>query len=411
MQEGELEIKTVFISYCHKDTTEEWIIKLVTKLGEHGINCVVDIYDLKLGQDLNYFMEQIEKVDKVLILLGKTYKEKADSREGGVGAETQIISNDVYKDVKQTKFIPAVIEKDENGEAYLPYYLKSRLYVDFSNDELFNENFSKVIKQIKELPIKSKPEILKKNKYSWFPILFSLTVLTIMGVSNLKIIKFLTDGYKYLVPSSRSLLYGMLQGINTSSFFEEDDKRDIENNSEFINQYVFGEYKSLIMEENITTVSQPTDVSFYISEDEQKKGNYIRVLQYWMDYDFSDIQMDQMDYFLDMYESILISLCERYNNVEMKLGNKSSSDCWEFLDDKGVFINIPCCSRNLDYRNTLVYEYSDGVIIEKCLYFGEDYIIVVIWSSSEQSYEDMFNTKKFNILSNCFNSFKQIYKN
>ncbi len=163
MQEGELEIKTVFISYCHKDTTEEWIIRLVTKLGEHGINCVVDIYDLKLGQDLNYFMEQIEKVDKVLILLGKTYKEKADSREGGVGAETQIISNDVYKDVKQTKFIPAVIEKDENGEAYLPYYLKSRLYVDFSNDELFNENFSKVIKQIKELPIKSKPEILKKK--------------------------------------------------------------------------------------------------------------------------------------------------------------------------------------------------------------------------------------------------------
>ena len=121
--------------------------------------------------------------------------------------------------------------------------------------------------------------------------------------------------------------------------------------------------------------------------------------------------MDQMDYFLDMYESILISLCERYNNVEMKLGNKSSSDCWDFLDDKGVFINIPCCSRNLDYRNTLVYEYSDGVIIEKCLYFGEDYIIVVIWSSSEQSYEDMFNTKNFNILSNCFNSFKQIYKN
>ena len=39
----------------------------------------------------------ILKVDKVLMLLGKAYKEKADDREGGVGAETQIISGNVLK--------------------------------------------------------------------------------------------------------------------------------------------------------------------------------------------------------------------------------------------------------------------------------------------------------------------------
>lgn len=53
--------KTVFISYCHKDVTEEWIDKLVMALGQYGINSIVDIYDLQLGQDLNYFMEQIKK--------------------------------------------------------------------------------------------------------------------------------------------------------------------------------------------------------------------------------------------------------------------------------------------------------------------------------------------------------------
>lgn len=165
MQERTLEKKTVFISYCHKDTIEDWIIKLVTKLGEYGINCIVDIYDLKLGQDINYFMEKMKRADKVLILSGKTYKEKADSREGGVGIETQIISNDVYNDVGQTKFIPIVIEKDENEKAYLPYYLESRLYADFSNDKLFARNIQEVVKQIYGLPKKEKPQVKKGNKY------------------------------------------------------------------------------------------------------------------------------------------------------------------------------------------------------------------------------------------------------
>lgn len=154
-----MENKTVFISYCHKDTTEDWIVKLVTKLGEHGINCIVDIYDLQLGQDLNYFMEKMKDADKVLILSGKTYKEKADNREGGVGTETQIISNEVYNDVEQTKFIPIVISKNEEGNAYLPYYLETRLYTDFSDDNLFSKNFEEVVKQIFDLPKKEKPHV------------------------------------------------------------------------------------------------------------------------------------------------------------------------------------------------------------------------------------------------------------
>jgi len=160
-----MEKKTVFISYCHKDTTAEWIDKLATVLGENGIEAIADIYDLKLGQDLNYFMEQIKKVDEVLILLGKTYKEKANDRNGGVGAETQIISKDVYNDVEQTKFIPIVIAKDKDGNPYLPYYLESRFYTDFSTDDLFDKNIGVVINQIKDLPNKIKPSVVNlRNK-------------------------------------------------------------------------------------------------------------------------------------------------------------------------------------------------------------------------------------------------------
>ncbi|RKI81364.1 TIR domain-containing protein [bacterium 0.1xD8-71] len=160
MENITLEKKNVFVSYCHKDVTEEWIDKLATSLGQYGINCIVDIYDLQLGQDLNYFMEQIKKVDKVLILLGKEYKERANDRKAGVGTETQIISNDVYNDVEQTKFIPIVVNKDENEEAYLPYYLESRLYTDFSNDDLFAEKLNELIRQIHKLPKRVKPPVL-----------------------------------------------------------------------------------------------------------------------------------------------------------------------------------------------------------------------------------------------------------
>ena len=170
-----MENKTVFISYCHKDTTTEWIEKLATVLGKNGIEVIVDIYDLKLGQDLNYFMEQIKKVDKVLILLGKNYKEKANIRNGGVGKETQIISPDVYNDVEQTKFIPMVIAKDEDGKPYLPYYLESRLYTDFSSDDLFDKNIGAVINQIKDLPNIIKPPVVNppKKKKTYRKICFN----------------------------------------------------------------------------------------------------------------------------------------------------------------------------------------------------------------------------------------------
>ena len=157
-----LKEKKVFISYCHKDVTEKWIQKLATALAKNGIECIVDIYDLQLGQDVNYFMEQMKRADKVLILSGREYKEKADNREGGVGTETQIISNDVYNNVKQTKFIPAFVDKDENGKGYLPHYLESRKYIDFSDNKLFSDTVEEIVNHIYGFSSIKKPNV-KKN--------------------------------------------------------------------------------------------------------------------------------------------------------------------------------------------------------------------------------------------------------
>lgn len=76
------------------------------------------------------FMEKCVKdksLNYVLILLDKKYVDKADGRKGGVGIETQIISNEVYNDVEQNKFIPIIFERDSDGKVYVPVISKNQI--------------------------------------------------------------------------------------------------------------------------------------------------------------------------------------------------------------------------------------------------------------------------------------------
>lgn len=152
----------VFISYAWSTTeNDEKIVSLAERLMSHGVQVVLDKWDLKEGQDKYVFMEQTvtdPTIDRVLIICDKTYKEKADSRKGGVGDETTIISAEVYGKTKQEKFIPIIFELDENGNAYCPAYMKSRIYIDLSSDnEQYEEEYEKLLRNIYEKPIYRKP--------------------------------------------------------------------------------------------------------------------------------------------------------------------------------------------------------------------------------------------------------------
>ena len=69
-------------------------------------------------------------IKRVIIVSDAVYAAKADDRKGGVGTETQIISQEVYESVVQTKFIPLLRERDASGKGCLPIYLKSRKYIE-----------------------------------------------------------------------------------------------------------------------------------------------------------------------------------------------------------------------------------------------------------------------------------------
>lgn len=155
--------KKIFISYSWGNSEhQEWIINLGTRLMNDTVDVILDRWSLKDGQDIHSFMEEMVKSDeifRVLIISDKKYTEKANSREGGVGTETQIITPSIYSKEKQEKFIPIVLEKDEDGEAYLPVYLKSRKYIDFSKIEHFEDSYEDLLRNILEAPSLSKPKL------------------------------------------------------------------------------------------------------------------------------------------------------------------------------------------------------------------------------------------------------------
>ncbi len=170
-------VPRVFISYSW--TSTEDVIRLAERLVGNGVDVVLDKWNLKEGQDKYAFMEQCVNnpdIDRVLIYSNAVYAEKANKRAGGVGDETIIISSEVYGRTKQEKFIPIVAEKDENGEPCLPTYIKSRIHIDFSCEENFEQGFEMLLRNIFEKPLYKKPALgdrpkwLDEDSISHFPL-------------------------------------------------------------------------------------------------------------------------------------------------------------------------------------------------------------------------------------------------
>lgn len=153
----------IFISYSWSGSDhEQEVIELATTLRNHGVDAILDKWDLKPGQDKFVFMESMvtdASVVKVLVLCDRRYQDKANSRAGGVGTESQIISQELYAKVQQTKFIPVVFEKDDAGEPCLPIFMKGRIYVDFSSADRYGTGLDELLRLIYDQPFHQKPAL------------------------------------------------------------------------------------------------------------------------------------------------------------------------------------------------------------------------------------------------------------
>lgn len=135
----------VFISYTGTDEkNSEWVKAFAGRLRECGVNARLDQFHLKLGQDLPQWMtNELKMADKVLLICDKHYAEKADNRNGGVGWETMIIQGDLLARQEQNKYI--AILRDPNLEQSLPVYVKSKYALNWSSDDISDNDFNKLL--------------------------------------------------------------------------------------------------------------------------------------------------------------------------------------------------------------------------------------------------------------------------
>lgn len=142
-------------------------MELATQLVDNGVDVILDKWNLREGNDAYSFMESMvtdPRVDKVIIVSDQRYAEKADSRKGGVGTESQIISPEIYKQADQSKFTAIVSEVDENGEPYLPKFLGARVFIDMTPSR-YGTNFEQLLRWLYNKPLFVKPPLGKMPEF------------------------------------------------------------------------------------------------------------------------------------------------------------------------------------------------------------------------------------------------------
>ncbi|ACY15315.1 SEFIR domain-containing protein [Haliangium ochraceum] len=155
--ESDSEVPKLFISYSW--TSEEhqnWVLQLANDLADNGVHVVIDKFDLRPGHDAFKFMEQMvtdPSISKVLIVSDEAYATKSDERMGGVGIEAQIITPDVYKQAQQSKFVVLVRELKPDGQPWVPAYYNSKLYIDCSDLNEYEEKLEELIRWAFDKPL------------------------------------------------------------------------------------------------------------------------------------------------------------------------------------------------------------------------------------------------------------------
>ena len=153
-----MSIPNVFVSYSHDSQDHKrWVLEFATRLRNAGIDAVLDQWDLGPGDDIPRFMEQhLAVAARVLMICTERYVDKAEAGTGGVGYEKMIVTAELMRSIGSNKLIPIVRQE---GTFALPAFLRTKLFIDFSQDELFEQSFDDLVRAIHNAPLFVKPPV------------------------------------------------------------------------------------------------------------------------------------------------------------------------------------------------------------------------------------------------------------
>jgi hypothetical protein len=175
----------LFISYSWTTPShEQWVLDLAERLRQDNIDVILDKWDLREGHDAYAFMERMvtdKEIKKVAIICDAAYVRKANERARGVGAETQIITGEIYGTTTQDKFVAVIAEKDDDGKPYLPAYYTGRIHIDLADLDRHEEQYERLVRWVFDKPLYVKPPLGKTPAF-----LEAATAVTIGNRSSMK---------------------------------------------------------------------------------------------------------------------------------------------------------------------------------------------------------------------------------
>jgi hypothetical protein len=154
-------IPQCFLSYSwDSEDHKDWVASLATELTERGIHVRLDRWDAKPGLDLGKYMEgAVADSSHVLVVCTPEYASKANEGIGGVGYEKTIITGEVLAGISsKTKFIP-IIRRGSHAES-VPIFLRSKRYIDFTDDSKYQEHLDELIRHLRSTTIRSDAFVL-----------------------------------------------------------------------------------------------------------------------------------------------------------------------------------------------------------------------------------------------------------
>lgn len=92
--------------------------------------------------------KSVTNCEVVLFICTPYYKQKADSRIGGVGYKNTIISAELYETQNEQKFIPVLFSGSWKDTT--PIWAKGKLGIDLSDPFTFEENYKGLVENIKK---------------------------------------------------------------------------------------------------------------------------------------------------------------------------------------------------------------------------------------------------------------------
>jgi hypothetical protein len=156
----------VFISYSWDNENHKlWVRNLADRLISDRIETTIDCYDLKPGKDLRVFVEEgVRNATHILCICTPNYVRKANNRDTGVGEETYHLTSRFFGKHREGKeFIPLVrVSNPEPKIKLVPDYLANLIYIDFTDDTLFDQSYETLIRFLYDEPSLKKPSLGQK---------------------------------------------------------------------------------------------------------------------------------------------------------------------------------------------------------------------------------------------------------